>query len=83
MPQGLSWAEEIRAWQKQSQQMRLTFDRVSMMDEIVEAIDWTLEQITDDIPEEGQWFFVYGTSRDDLIKMRAELLQARTRPFLH
>ena len=59
------------------------FDRLTMIDEVVEAIDWVLEEIPEDLPEEHQWFFVYGISREELMTMRSDLLRCRGTLFLH
>ena len=79
----MSWDDDVAAWRKQSHQVRLTFDRLAMIDEVVEGISWVLEEISEDLPEEHQWYFVYGISREDLITMRSDLLRCRGSIFLH
>jgi hypothetical protein len=82
MPQ-LPPDQEIEQWIKRSRQVRLTFDRLAMIDEVVEAIDWVLEEVPEDLPEEHQLFFVPGVSREELMAMRSDLLRCRATIFLH
>ncbi len=83
MPKDLTWEELIAAWRNSSHQVLLTFDRLAMMDEVIAAIDWTLETITDDVPEVMQCLFVHGHSRQNLIEMRSALSRSRNQPNLH
>lgn len=83
MPLDLTWEEEIAAWRKRSHQVLLTFDRLAMMDEVVAALDWTLEAITDELPDGHQSLFVSNCSRQDLIEMRSALSRSGNQPILH
>ena len=77
MAQDLTWDEQITDWRRRSYQTKLVFDHVSMLDEVISAINWTLSNVDRGIPDDGLNFFVALTSRSEMLQLLSALEKRR------